>query len=141
MKVIKRLLQLLILLPVGIVIVSLAVANRHDVKLALDPFFSGTACARFFRSALFHHFRSTFDGSSDRRLHGLGQAGPPSAHCARKNATKRRNGAMRADRQQKRMEKLVSSDGNGQLPELAAPTSTSRDVAKPAGLTLRHRTI
>ncbi|MCT4655733.1 MAG: LapA family protein [Cohaesibacter sp.] len=38
MKALKRLFQILVLLPVAIVLVSLAVANRQSVKLALDPF-------------------------------------------------------------------------------------------------------
>ena len=38
MKIIKRFLQLIILVPFAIIAISLAVANRHSVKLALDPF-------------------------------------------------------------------------------------------------------
>lgn len=38
MKIIKRLIAILILLPVAIVLVSLAVANRGVITLALDPF-------------------------------------------------------------------------------------------------------
>ena len=40
MKIIKRFLQLIILVPFAIIAISLAVANRHSVKLALDPFSS-----------------------------------------------------------------------------------------------------
>ncbi len=34
----RRILWLLIAIPIGVVLVTLAVANRHDVRLVLDPF-------------------------------------------------------------------------------------------------------
>ncbi len=34
----QRILRLLIAIPVAVVLVTLAVANRHDVRLVLDPF-------------------------------------------------------------------------------------------------------
>jgi uncharacterized protein HemY len=36
--VLRRIVWLLIALPAGLLLVTLAVANRHDVRLALDPF-------------------------------------------------------------------------------------------------------
>jgi uncharacterized protein HemY len=35
---VRRILWLLIAIPVAVVLVTLAVANRHDVRLVLDPF-------------------------------------------------------------------------------------------------------
>jgi uncharacterized integral membrane protein len=36
--VLQRIVWLLIALPAGLLLVALAVANRHEVRLALDPF-------------------------------------------------------------------------------------------------------
>jgi len=36
--VLKRILWLLLAIPAGLVLVSLAIANRHAVRLVLDPF-------------------------------------------------------------------------------------------------------
>jgi uncharacterized integral membrane protein len=36
--VLRRIAWLLIALPAGLLLVTLAVANRHDVRLSLDPF-------------------------------------------------------------------------------------------------------
>jgi uncharacterized integral membrane protein len=36
--VLRRIVWLLIALPAGLLLVALAVANRHEVRLALDPF-------------------------------------------------------------------------------------------------------
>jgi hypothetical protein len=36
--VLRRIVWLLIALPAGLVLITLAVANRHDVRLVLDPF-------------------------------------------------------------------------------------------------------
>jgi uncharacterized integral membrane protein len=36
--VLRRIVWLLIALPAGLLLVTLAVANRHEVRLALDPF-------------------------------------------------------------------------------------------------------
>ncbi|WP_319530519.1 LapA family protein [uncultured Cohaesibacter sp.] len=130
MKVIKRLLQLLILLPVGIVLVSLAVANRHDVKLALDPFSPEQPALDFSVPLYFIIFGALLVGILIGGFMAWVKQGRHrrTAREKRYEAQKWRN---EADRQQKRMEKLVS-DGKGQLPELPAPASTSRDVAKPA---------
>jgi uncharacterized integral membrane protein len=38
MHVLKRILGLIIAFPVGVLLVTLAVANRHAVRLVLDPF-------------------------------------------------------------------------------------------------------
>ncbi|SNY91730.1 Uncharacterized integral membrane protein [Cohaesibacter sp. ES.047] len=130
MKILKRLLQLLILLPVGIVVVSLAVANRHDVKLALDPFSPEQPALDFSIPLYFVIFGALLIGVLIGGFMAWLKQGRHrrTAREKRYEAQKWRN---EADRQQKRMEKLVT-DTKGDAPKLSAPASSSKDIANSA---------
>ena len=128
MKAIKRLFQFLVLVPVGIVLVSLAVANRHVVKLALDPFspeqpaldFSVPLYMIIFASlltgVLFGGVMAWFKQGRHRRT----------AREKRYEAQKWRN---EADRQQKRVETMIP-DANPNVQALPSPGT--KQLSKPA---------
>nr|WP_319390640.1 LapA family protein [uncultured Cohaesibacter sp.] len=123
MKIIKRFLQLIILVPFGIVMISLAVANRHDVKLALDPFSPEQPVLDFtlplymviFGALLVGVFIGGFMAWLKQGRH-------------RKAAREKRYEAQRwrneADRQQKRLEKLAV-EPKSDVPALPASGSTA----------------
>ncbi|WP_319483489.1 LapA family protein [uncultured Cohaesibacter sp.] len=123
MKIIKRFLQLIILVPFGIVMISLAVANRHEVKLALDPFSPEQPVLDFtlplymviFGALLVGVFIGGFMAWLKQGRH-------------RKAAREKRYEAQRwrneADRQQKRLEKLAA-DPKSDVPALPASGSTA----------------
>lgn len=128
MKALKRLFQLLVLVPVAIILVSLAVANRHVVNLALDPFSPEQPALDFavplyvvifgalLAGILIGGFMAWLKQGRHRRT----------AREKRYEAQKWRN---EADRQQKRIEKMAvqpSSDAK------ALPAPASGDLAKPA---------
>ncbi|WP_119309144.1 LapA family protein [Cohaesibacter haloalkalitolerans] len=123
MKIIKRFLQLIVLVPFGIVMISLAVANRHDVKLALDPFSPEQPVLDFtlplymviFGALLVGVFIGGFMAWLKQGRH-------------RKAAREKRYEAQRwrneADRQQKRLEKLAA-DPKSDVPALPASGPTA----------------
>ena len=128
MKAIKRLFQFLVLLPVGIVLVSLAVANRHSVKLALDPFspeqpaldFSVPLYIVMFGALLVGILIGGFMAWLKQGRHRR------TAREKRYEAQKWRN---EADRQQKRVEKMTTLP-QSDAPALPAPSEDN--IARPA---------
>lgn len=106
MKAIKRLVQLLILLPIGIVLVSLAVANRHSVILALDPFspqkpvleISIPLYVVIFGALIIGIFVGGFMAWLKQGRH---------RRTAREQRREAKKWRQEADRQQKRVEKMV----------------------------------
>nr|WP_321462233.1 LapA family protein [uncultured Cohaesibacter sp.] len=123
MKIIKRFLQLIILVPFAIVVISLAVANRHTVKLALDPFspeqpvldFTVPLYVVIFGALLVGIFIGGFMAWMKQGRHRK------AAREKRYEAQKWRN---EADRQQKRIEKMAA-DPRSDLPALPAATGTA----------------
>ncbi|WP_198662758.1 lipopolysaccharide assembly protein LapA domain-containing protein [Cohaesibacter intestini] len=128
MKAIKRLFQLLILVPVGIVLVSLAVANRHNVHLALDPFspeqpaldFSVPLYVVMFGSLLVGILIGGFMAWMKQGRH---------RRTAREKRYEARKWRNEADRQQKRVEKLTTLP-QSDAPALPAPSDDN--IARPA---------
>ncbi|TLP46061.1 LapA family protein [Cohaesibacter sp. CAU 1516] len=128
MKAIKRLFQLLILVPVGIVLVSLAVANRHSVNLALDPFspeqpaldFSVPLYVVMFGSLLVGILIGGFMAWMKQGRH---------RRTAREKRYEARKWRNEADRQQKRVEKLTTLP-QSDAPALPAPSDDN--IARPA---------
>ncbi|PLW75897.1 lipopolysaccharide assembly protein LapA domain-containing protein [Cohaesibacter celericrescens] len=128
MKAIKRLFQFLVLVPVAIVLVSLAVANRHEVKLALDPFSPEQPALDFsvplyviifgalLTGILFGGFMAWLKQGRHRRT----------AREKRYEAQKWRN---EADRQQKRVETMIP-DANADVQKLPSPAV--KQLSKPA---------
>nr|WP_321454599.1 LapA family protein [uncultured Cohaesibacter sp.] len=128
MKLIKRFIQLIILVPFGIVMISLAVANRHDVQLALDPFspeqpvldFTVPLYVVIFGALLVGIFIGGFMAWWNQGRH-------------RKAAREKKYEAQRwrneADRQQKRLEKISSDHKNDQL---ALPASGKTSLPRTA---------
>ncbi|WP_319411568.1 LapA family protein [uncultured Cohaesibacter sp.] len=123
MKIIKRFLQLIILVPFAIVVISLAVANRHTVKLALDPFspeqpvldFTVPLYVVIFGALLVGIFIGGFMAWMKQGRHRK------AAREKRYEAQKWRN---EADRQQKRIEKMAA-DPKSDRPALPAATGTA----------------
>ncbi|WP_316858745.1 LapA family protein [uncultured Cohaesibacter sp.] len=109
MRTIKRFLQLIILLPIGVVLVSLAVANRHEVKLALDPFspeqpvldFSVPLYVIIFGALLIGVFIGGFMAWVKQGRH---------RRAARQHKSEAKKWRSEADRQQQRVEKLTTED-------------------------------
>lgn len=128
MKAIKRLFQWLILVPVGIVLVSLAVANRHSVNLALDPFspeqpaldFSVPLYVVMFGSLLVGILIGGFMAWMKQGRH---------RRTAREKRYEARKWRNEADRQQKRVEKLTTLP-QSDAPALPAPSDDN--IARPA---------
>ena len=136
MKAIKRLFQLLILLPIGIVIILLAVANRHDVKLALDPFSPEQPVLDFQVPLYLVMFVSLMLGILIGGFMAWLKQGRHrrTAREKRYEAQKWRN---EADRQQKRVEKILqdpakelATELKGDAPALPAPAQSA--ARKPA---------
>lgn len=128
MKAIKLLLKSIILVPLAIVLISLAVANRHMVQLALDPF-SPEQPALYFQIPLFIViFGALITGILIGGVMAWLKQGRhrKAARETRYEAQKWRN---EADRQQKRVEKIAEKTGSVQ-PALPAPGND--DAAKPA---------
>nr|WP_319515535.1 LapA family protein [uncultured Cohaesibacter sp.] len=123
MKIIKRFLQLIILVPFAIVAISLAVANRHTVQLALDPFspeqpvldFTVPLYVVIFGALLIGIFIGGFMAWLKQGRHRK------AAREKRYEAQKWRN---EADRQQKRLEK-IAADPKSNVPALPAAGSTA----------------
>ena len=128
-KAIKRLFQFLILVPVGIILVSLAVANRHSVQLALDPFspeepaldFSVPLYVVIFGALLCGILIGGFMAWLKQGRHRR------AAKEKRYEAQKWRN---EADRQQKRIEKIAVQAPEADLKAL--PQSDKKALARPA---------
>ncbi len=128
MKALKRLFQAVILLPIAMILIALGVANRHSVKLALDPF-SPEAPALDFQVPLFVViFGALICGVL---VGGVMAWLKQSRHrrAARDNRYEARKWRGEADRQQKRVEKMAEDTGKS-MPALPAPGND--DSAKPA---------
>ena len=128
MKVISRLFQLLVLVPVGVVLISLAVANRHEVRLALDPLSPETPALYFSVPLYFVIFGALLIGVLIGGFMAWVKQGRHrrTAREKRYEAQKWRN---EADRQQQRMENMAS-EVKSDVPALPSPSN--RDSAKPA---------
>lgn len=124
MKTIKRLLQLIILVPIGIVLVSLAVANRHEVKLALDPFSPEQPILDFSIPLYFVIFGSLLVGIFIGGFMAWLKQGRH-RRAARENRYEAKKWRNEADRQQKRVEKL-SPDANTDLAALPSSATSGQ---------------
>lgn len=128
MKVLKRLFEFLVLLPIAIALVALAIANRHDVTLALDPFSPEKPAfdvvvplyvvifASLMAGVLIGGFMTWLKQGRHRK-------------SARDNRYEAKKWRGEADRQQQRVEKLAEQTGSA-MPALPAPGND--DSAKPA---------
>ena len=128
MKAIKILFRILVLLPVGIVLVFLAVANRHEVKLALDPFSPEQPALDFSVPLYFIIFGSLLSGVLIGGVMAWFKQGRHrrTAREKRYEAQKWRN---EADRQQKRVETMIP-DANPDVQALPSPDN--KQLTKPA---------
>ena len=107
------------LVPIGLVLVSLAVANRHDVKLALDPFSPEAPALDFTIPLYFIIFGALLAGIFVGGMMSWFKQGRHrrTAREKRYEAQKWRN---EADRQQKRIEKMTA-EPDARIPALPAP--------------------
>jgi len=128
MKAIKRLFQWLILVPVGIVLVSLAVANRHSVNLALDPFSPEQPALDFSVPLYVVMFGSLLTGILIGGFMAWMKQGRH-RRTAREKRYEARKWRNEADRQQKRVEKLTTLP-QSDAPALPAPSDDN--IARPA---------
>nr|WP_321445907.1 LapA family protein [uncultured Cohaesibacter sp.] len=128
MKAIKRLFQLLILVPVGIVLVSLAVANRHSVNLALDPFSPEQPALDFSVPLYVVMFGSLLAGILIGGFMAWMKQGRH-RRTAREKRYEARKWRNEADRQQKRVENLTTLP-KSDSPALPAPADDG--IARPA---------
>ena len=129
MKAIKHILQALILLPVAIVLVSLAVANRQSVQLALDPFSPEQPALQVNIPLYLVVFGALLCGILIGGVMAWFKQGRH-RKAARENRYEAKKWRNEADRQQKRIEKLAV-DRKDDVPALPTP-SGSTDIAKPA---------
>ena len=128
MKILKRFIQLLVLLPIGIVIVSLAVANRHIVQLALDPLSPEQPALEYQLPLSAIIFGALIVGIIIGGVATWLKQGR-NRKAARENRYEAKKWRNEADRQQKRIEKMAEKGGQS-VPSLPAPGND--DAAKPA---------
>ena len=132
MKVMKWLFRLVVLLPLALILVPLAVANRHMVTLALDPVSPQNPVFEvslplyiiLFATLLIGIFVGGFMAWLKQGHH---------RRAAREKSYEAKKWRSEADRQQKRVEEIVEKTGTD-MPALPAPTPglIKDDAAKPA---------